>query len=128
MLFGRSHPRRVAIAVLVAAALGLPVALAVARLPASGIGDWTGVALLGVVIGAAAGALVTRAGAWLAGAGVALLVWSVRRLDVFDHAVLVTDLPDWLDRAAVALALGVGAGAVVIGVRLVVRAPIRQPA
>ena len=128
MLFGRSHPRRVAIAVLVAAALGLPVALAVARLPASGIGDWTGVALLGVAIGAAAGALVTRAGAWLAGAGVALLVWSVRRLVVFDHAVLVTDLPDWLDRAAVALALGVGAGAVVIGVRLVVRAPIRQPA
>ena len=128
MLFGRSHPRRVAIAVLVAAALGLPVALAVARLPASGIGDWTGVALLGVAIGAAAGALVTRAGAWLAGAGVALLVWSVRRLDVFDHAVLVTDLPDRLDRAAVALALGVGAGAVVIGVRLVVRAPIRQPA
>ena len=128
MLFGRSHPRRVAIAVLVAAALGLPVALAVARLPASGIGDWTGVALLGVAIGAAAGALVTRAGAWLAGAGVALLVWSVRRLDVFDHAVLVTDLPDWPDRAAVALALGVGAGAVVIGVRLVVRAPIRQPA
>jgi len=128
VLFGRSHPRRVAIAVLVAAALGLPVALAVARLPASGIGDWTGVALLGVAIGAAAGALVTRAGAWLAGAGVALLVWSVRRLDVFDHAVLVTDLPDWLDRAAVALALGVGAGAVVIGLRLVVRAPIRQPA
>jgi hypothetical protein len=128
LVLGRSHPRRVAIAVIVAAALGLPVALAVARLPASGIGDWTGVALLGVAVAAAVGALVTRAGAWLAGAGVALLVWSARRIDVFDHAVLVTDLPGWLDRAAVALALGVGAGAVVIGVRLVVGAPARQPA
>jgi hypothetical protein len=128
LLFGRSHPRGVAVAVVVAAALGLPVALAVARLPASGIGDWTGVALLGVAAVAAACALVTRAGAWLAGAGVALLVWSARRLDVFDHAVLVTALPGWLDRTAVALALGVGAGAAVIGVRMVVRAPVRQPA
>ena len=127
LLFGRSHPRRVAIAVIVAAALGLPVALAVARLPASGVGDWTGVALLGVAMVAAVGALVTRAGAWLAGAGVALLVWSVRRFDVFDHAVLVTDLPGGLDRAAVALAAGIGAGAVVIGVRLVSRAPAPQP-
>jgi hypothetical protein len=128
LLLGRSHPRRVAVAVIVAAAVGLPVALAVARLPASGIGDWTGVALVGVAAVGAAAAIVTRAGAWLAGAGVALLVWSARRLDVFDHAVLVTDLPGGLDRTAVALALGVGAGAVVIGVRLVVRAPVRQPA
>jgi hypothetical protein len=102
--------------------------LAVARLPASGIGDWTGVALLGVAVVAAAAAAVTRAGPWLAGAGVALVVWSLRRLDVLDHAVLVTDLPGWLDRAAVGLALGVGVGAVVVGVRLVGRAPLRQPA
>jgi hypothetical protein len=128
VLFGRPHPRAIAVAVLVVAGLGLPVALAVARLPASGIGDWTGVALLGVAFVAAVAALVTRAGPWLAGAGVALVVWSFRRLDVLDHAVLVTDLPGWLDRAAVALALGVGVGAAVVGVRLVARAPVRQPA
>ncbi|HEY1279856.1 MAG TPA: hypothetical protein VGF22_09310 [Acidimicrobiales bacterium] len=128
VLLGRSHPRVVAVGVLVAAGLGLPVALAAARLPASGIGDWTGVALLGVAAVAAVAAILSRAGPWLAGAGVALVVWSFRRLDVLDHAVLVTDLPGWLDRAAVALALGVGVGAVVVGVRLVARTPVRQPA
>jgi hypothetical protein len=120
--------RATAVAVMVAAAPGLPVAVAVARLPASGIGDWTGVALLAVAVGAAVAAFLTRAGPWLAGAGVALLVWSVRRLDVFDHAVLVTSLPGWLDRAGVAVAAGVGVGAVVVGVRMVVRSPARQRA
>jgi hypothetical protein len=43
---------------------------------------------------------------------------------VLDHAGLVTDLPGWPERA---LALGIGVGAVVVGVRLV-RAPVRQPA
>ena len=128
LLFGRARPRAVAVAVVVVAGLGLPVALAVAGLPPSGIGDWTGVALLGVAMLAAVATVVTRAGAWLAGAGVALLVWSVRRLDVLDHAVLVTNLPGGLDRTAVALAVGVGVGAVVVGVGLVVRTPVRQPA
>jgi hypothetical protein len=128
LVLGRWRPRAVIGAVLVAAGLGLPVAVAVARLPASGIGDWTGVVLLAVAVAAGAGALLTRAGPWLAGAGVALLAWSLRRLDVFDHAVLVTSLPGWLDRAAVAVAAGVGVGAVVVGVRLVVRTPARQPA
>jgi hypothetical protein len=128
LLLAQWRTRATAVAVMVAAALGLPVAVAVARLPASGIGDWTGVALLAVAVAAAVAAFLTRAGPWLAGAGVALLVWSVRRLDVFDHAVLVTSLPGWLDRAGVAVAAGAGVGAVVVGVRMVVPSPARQPA
>ena len=41
-------------------------------------------------------------------------------MNVLDHAVLVTDLPAWLDRLAVAVGCGVGIAAVVIGVRAVV--------
>jgi hypothetical protein len=124
-VLGRRRPRAVAVAAAVTAALGLPVAIAVARLPASGIGDWTGVALLAVALAAAVGGIVLRTGPWLAGGGVALLVWALRRLDVFDHAVLVTALPGALDRTAVAVASGVGVAAVVIGVRMVVRTPVR---
>jgi len=40
---------------------------------------------------------------------------------VLDHAVLVTSLPEWLDRLAVAAGCGAGAAAVVIGVRAVLR-------
>ena len=52
----------------------------------------------------------------LAGAGAALLVIGVRRRGVLDHAVLLTDLPAWVDRLSVAAALGAGAAAVVVGV------------
>ena len=38
-------------------------------------------------------AMVSGRGAWLAGAGLALLLWAGRRLSVLDHAVLVTSLP-----------------------------------
>ncbi len=121
---------RVAAAVTAAvAAIGVPVALAIARLPASGIGDWTGVALLGVAVAAAVVAvLVRRAGPWLAGAGLALVIWAGRRADVLDHAVLVTTLPGWVDRFAVAAGIGAGLGAIVIGGRAVMApAPRRQP-
>jgi hypothetical protein len=128
VVLGGRRPRVTGVAVGVSAVLGLPVAIAVARLPASGIGDWTGVALLGVALAAAVGGIVMRAGPWLAGGGVALLVWAIRRLDVFDHAVLVTALPGALDRAAVAVASGVGVAAVVVGVRMVLRAPISPSA
>jgi hypothetical protein len=115
------HRRVTAAAVVVAAGLGLPVAVAIARLPASGVGDWTGVALLGLAAAAAIVALATDQGAWLTGAGAALLLWAGRRLSVLDHAVLVTTLPGWLDRLAVAAGLGAGVAAVVIGLRVVVR-------
>lgn len=107
----------VAVAVVVAAAIGLPVAVGVARLPASAIGDWTGAVLLSLAVVGAVVALVTGGGAWLAGAGLALLLWAGRRLSVLDHAVLVTSLPEWLDRLAVAVGCGAGVAAVVIGVR-----------
>jgi hypothetical protein len=113
--------RAVAVTVVVAAGLGLPVAVAVGRLPASGVGDWAGVALLAVAIVAAVIAAVTDHGAWLAGAGLALVLWAGRRLSVLDHAVLVTSLPAWLDRLAVAAGCGAGVAAVVVGVRAVLR-------
>jgi hypothetical protein len=51
-LAGWSGRRRlVAAAVVIAAAVGVPVAVAIGRLPASGVGDWAGVALLGVAVG-----------------------------------------------------------------------------
>ena len=111
----------------VAAGLGLPVAVAVGRLPASGVGDWAGVVLLAVAAVAAIVAAATEQGAWLAGAGLALLLWAGRRLSVLDHAVLVTSLPAWFDRLAVAVGCGAGVAAVVIGVRAVLR-PSLSPA
>ena len=51
-------------------------------------------------------AAATDQGPWLAGAGLALLLWAGRRLSVFDHAVLVTSLPAGLDRLAVAAGCG----------------------
>jgi hypothetical protein len=128
LLLDRWRSRAVAVVVAATVAIGLPVAVAVARLPASGIGDWTGVVLLAVAAVAAVVAFITRGGAWLTGAGVALVVWAVRRLDVFDHAVLVTAWPGWLDRAAVAMASGAGVAAVVVGVRSVLRAPLSPSA
>ncbi len=115
------HRRVTAAAVVVAAGLGLPIAVAIARLPASGVGDWTGVILLGLAVAAAIVAVATDQGAWLAGAGVALLLWAGRRLSVLDHAVLVTALPEWLDRLAVAAGCGAGIAAVVVGLRAALR-------
>jgi hypothetical protein len=98
---------------------------AVAVALGAGIAGWYGrrravavaVALLAVAIVAA----VTDHGAWLAGAGLALLLWAGRRLSVLDHAVLVTSLPAWLDRLAVAAGCGAGVAAVAVGVRAVLR-------
>jgi hypothetical protein len=126
---GWQRLRPAAVVTAVVSAIGVPVALAIARLPASGVGDWTGVALLGVAIAAAVVAvLVRRAGPWLAGAGLALVIWAGRRADVLDHAVLVTALPGWLDRFAVAAGIGAGLGAIVVGVRAVMAPAPRRPA
>ena len=91
------------------------------RIQHPGVGDWAGVTLLAVAVVAAVIAAVTERGAWLAGAGVALLLWAGRRLSVLDHAVLVTSLPAWLDRLAVAAGCGAGVAAVAVGVRAVLR-------
>jgi hypothetical protein len=115
--------RAAAIAVIVVAALGLPVAVAIARLPNTGIGDWAGVALLTTAVVAAAVGAATGNGAWLAGAGLALLLWAGRRLSVLDHSILVTSLPSWLDRLAVAAGAGAGVAAIGLGIWAVARPP-----
>lgn len=119
--------RRVRVGALVAAgatALAGPVVVALADLPGS---TWAEIALVAAAAVALAGA-GWRGGplgaALLAGAGVALALWAIRRVDVFASAVLVTELPPWLDRSAVAAALGVGVGVAVGGIRLVLQAPV----
>jgi hypothetical protein len=105
------------------------VGSALARLPAGRNGVVV-MALAAVALVAAVAAIVTRrspfAGAFLAGGGVALVVYAVRRLDVLDHAVLVTSLPGWLDRLSVASSLGVGLGVVAVGMRCILRADLDQ--
>jgi hypothetical protein len=128
VVLGLWRRRAAAIAVMVVAATGLPVAQALARLPVTGIGDWAGVVLLAVALLAGAAATITENGAWLAGAGLAVLLWAGRRLSVLDHAVLVTSLPDWLDRLAVAAGCGAGLAAIGVGVWAVVRPPGSLPA
>jgi hypothetical protein len=115
--------RAAAIAVVIASAVGLPAAVGVARLPNTGIGDWAGAALLAMAVVAGGIAAASDSGAWLAGAGVALVLWAGRRLSVLDHAVLVTSLPSWLDRLAVAAGCGAGVAAIGIGIWTVARPP-----
>ena len=108
-----------ALVALAAAGLAFPIALALGRLPAAGGLVRTGG--LGIAAATAAiAALVVRArpiaGALLAGAGLALTLWALRRLDVLSHSVLVTTLPEALDRVAVATALGIGIGALAAGI------------
>jgi hypothetical protein len=114
---------------LVAAALAGPVARELAELPGS---TWTQTALVVAAAGAAIGALARRGptgAALLAGAGVALALWGVRRTTVFDHAVLVTPLPAAVDRLAVAVALGAGVGVTLAAARRIAATPIeRRPA
>lgn len=127
-LLAARRPRVAATAGLAVAALTAPVAVALHRLPAA---NWTSAALL---VGAAVAALASlalrraTAAAVVAGAGVALGLWAVRRTSVFGHAVLVTSLPAWIDRLAVAVALGVGVGLVLGSAWLVTRPPASAPA
>ena len=122
-VIARRKLRVAALGALAAAGLAVPIALALGRLPAAGGLVRTG----GLVIAAAAAvviALVVRArpiaGALLAGAGLALTLWALRRLDVLSHSVLVTTLPEALDRTSVASALGIGIGALAAGIAAVV--------
>lgn len=131
---GRRAPRAVAAAAVVAGGLTVLVGFAILAEPASGPPGWTTIALGAVAVLAAVAAGLVRRSEWsaslLAGAGVALLVAGVRRVAVLDHAVLPTELPPAVERASVALALGVGAAAVVVGGWALVRAfePVREPA
>jgi hypothetical protein len=125
----RTRIARAAVAVAVPAVLTGLVGWGLAQLP-GGRNGLVVMTLAAVALVAAVAAVATRrspfAGAFLAGAGVALLVYALRRLDVLGHAVLVTSLPGWIDRLSVSLALGVGAAAVVGGVRHVLRADLDQ--
>jgi hypothetical protein len=125
----RTRIARAALAVAVAAVPAATVGWALARLP-GGRNGLVVMTLAAVALVAAVATTAIRrspfAGAFLGGAGVALLVYALRRLDVLGHAVLVTSLPGWIDRFSVALALGVGAAAVLVGVRHVLRADLDQ--
>jgi hypothetical protein len=122
VVLGLLAVRRPWTAAAAAAAAGVLVVVVGAALvgqPASGPPGWTAVGL--GAVGAVGGvlALVWRgrpaAGALLAGSGLALVLAGIRRLAVLDHAVLPTDLPAWVERASVALALGAGVTAAAVG-------------
>ena len=108
----------------VAGLLVVLVGLRLAAVPAGDAQGATAMALgaIAVVLGVA-GLLLRRRpsvqGAFEAAGGAALVASAIPRLGVFSHSVLVTDAPAWLDRLSVSLALGVGAAAVVVGVRRV---------
>ena len=127
---GRRHRPVAAGSVMTAGGLAVAVGLELRRLPGGGQGGVAAVTLgLLAIAGAIAAWRIRRAafaGAFLAGAGAALLAYSLPRLDVLRHAVLVTDLPAWTDRLSVALALGSGAAAVVLGLSAVL-APTAGP-
>jgi hypothetical protein len=108
----RRRHRTGALAVGVAAAWAAPVVAGLILLPAASwvLGSLVFAALAGAVVGAVLRG--PRGAAVVAGAGVAIGLWGLRRTDVFGHAVLVTSLPGWIDRSAVALAVGVGIGIV----------------
>ena len=109
-LAGRRGARMGAVAALIAAGVAAPVVIGLTRLPGA---TWTLAALV-LAAAAAAVAAAVRTGpvgvASVGAAGVALGHWGLRRADVFGHAVLVTSLPAWMDRAAVAAAIGTGVG------------------
>lgn len=74
-------------------------------------------------------------GPLVAGAGIALTMWAWRRHAVLDRAVLLSGLPEAVERALVAAALGTGVAATVIGVVVSVggwhgvrRPPVTAPA
>jgi hypothetical protein len=120
---GRRHRWVAAGFVVLAGALAVEVGLELRKLPGGRASGVTAV-ILGLL--AMAGAIVAWrirrggfAGAFLAGAGVALVAFALPRLDVLRHTVLVTELPAWTDRLSVTLTLGAGSAAVVLGLRAV---------
>jgi hypothetical protein len=112
----------------VAGLLVVLVGLRLAALPSGGAQGAAAIALgsIAVVLGLAGLVLRRRPavrGAFGAAAGAALVASALPRLGVLSHSVLVTDAPAWLDRLSVSVGLGVGAAAVVVGVRVVLAPP-----
>jgi hydrogenase/urease accessory protein HupE len=122
----RRRPTVAAVAVAAAGALALPVAVAEGHVAGQGGAAYALAVLPAAGLLAAVLALVvTRfgsaqrrplAGALVAGAGAAVSLWAFRRLAVLHSAVLVTDVSAALDRTSVAVGLGIGLGAVAVGV------------
>jgi len=87
--------------------------------------------VLGViaVAGAAAGwwgRRGTYGGAFVAAAGAALVAYALPRITVFEHEVLITQLPAIVDRLSVAAAVGAGGAALALGFRAVAN-PVPRP-
>jgi hypothetical protein len=61
----------------------------------------------------------TYGGAFVAASGAALVAYALPRVTVFEHAVLITQLPATLDRVSVAAAVGAGGAALALGFRAV---------
>ena len=61
----------------------------------------------------------TYAGVFVAASGAALVAYALPRITVFEHAVLITQLPATLDRLSVAAAVGAGGAALALGFRAV---------
>ena len=127
---GRPVPHlALALALAVVGGLASAVALVAWRSPPPGTGPGPASALVAlagtVAAGLAAAALLAGrsrvARIALAAAVAALGSWAWLRRDVLTHAVLPTDLPQGLDRAATALALGAAVGAAAV---LVWRPPV----
>ena len=127
ILSARRRPLVAAVATAAAAVLALPVAIAEGHVAGQGGAAYVLAVLPAAALLAAAGAMVSASGAGarrrtpvsgalLAGAGAAIALWAFRRLAVLHSAVLVTSTPATLDRVSVAVGLGVGVGAMVVGV------------
>jgi hypothetical protein len=114
--FGLRRSRLAAATAAVAGGLMGAVGVALWRLPGGGPGAATmALVAAGLALAAWVGARRTWTGPLLAGSGVALLIVGWQRLDVLDHSVLTTALPEVQERVAVALALGAGGAALVVG-------------
>jgi len=61
----------------------------------------------------------TYCGAFVAASGAALIAYAIPRITVFEHAVLITQLPALIDRLSVAAAFGAGGAALALGFRAV---------
>lgn len=127
VVVARPRPAIAAAVVGAAAALALPVAVAEGHVAGQGSAAYSLAALPAAGVVAAVLALVVArfgsplrppplVGALVAGAGAAVALWALRRVAVLRSAVLVTDVSPTLDRASVAIGLGIGLGAVVVGV------------
>ena len=62
----------------------------------------------------------------MAASGAALVAYALPRITVFEHAVLITQLPATVDRLSVAAAVGAGGAALALGFRAVAH-PVPRP-